>query len=370
MRLLHFADLHLDTPFKWAKPQHAHQRRRALRTTLETICRLAEERQVDALTCAGDLYEHDRFTPDTAKFLRDTFSALAPLRVLLAPGNHDWFGPGSLYQQVEWSDNVHVFNTTQLTALPFTEGVTIWGAAHCAPANTPNFLDDFQVDRGGIHIGLFHGSEQGNLALQHSGKEPHAPFYADQIRRSGLHHALLGHFHKPVDGEFHTYPGNPDPLSFGEDGSRGAVVVEISDDGSITRERVRVATTTANDVRVDVTGATHHNAVLHRISEATAELHGAVRVTLEGTLEPDVDLRLLDIEASAPDHLDALLIQKGRLSIAESYDLERLAEEHTVRGQFVRDVLNSESLTEEQRQRVLITGLRALDANVNELEIL
>ena len=75
MRLLHFADLHLDTPFKWAKPQHAHQRRRALRTTLETICRLAEERQVDALTCAGDLYEHDRFTPDTAKFLRDTFSA-------------------------------------------------------------------------------------------------------------------------------------------------------------------------------------------------------------------------------------------------------------------------------------------------------
>lgn len=50
-------------------------------------CKLVDEQRVDALTCGGDLYEQERFTPDTAEFLSSTFAELAPLRVFLAPGN-------------------------------------------------------------------------------------------------------------------------------------------------------------------------------------------------------------------------------------------------------------------------------------------
>lgn len=129
MRLLHFADLHLDTPFLWAPREVAQSRRQGLRTTLQRICRLADQLGVDALTCAGDLYEHDRFTPDTAEFLRSSFVELAPLPVLLAPGNHDWFGPASLYQQVTWSPNVHVFESPRLLPWPLVDGLTVWGGA-------------------------------------------------------------------------------------------------------------------------------------------------------------------------------------------------------------------------------------------------
>lgn len=66
MRLLHFADLHLDTLFRWAPPELARARRRALRSTLTRICRLAAELRADALCCGGDLFEQKRFTPDTA----------------------------------------------------------------------------------------------------------------------------------------------------------------------------------------------------------------------------------------------------------------------------------------------------------------
>ena len=71
-------------------------------------------RDADALFCAGDLYEHDRVTPDTGRFLQATFTELAPCPVYLAPGNHDWYGPDSLYALVEWSPNVHVFRKPQL----------------------------------------------------------------------------------------------------------------------------------------------------------------------------------------------------------------------------------------------------------------
>lgn len=367
MRLLHFADLHLDTPFRWATPELARTRRQALRDTLVRICKLADEFRVDALTCGGDLYEQERFTPDTASFLRATFAELDPLPVFLAPGNHDWFGPASLYRQVEWSPNVHVFGEARLTALPLADGLTLWGAAHCAPANTPGFLDDFRVDRGGVHVALFHGSAQGDLRFQEDGKVPHAPFRAEQVAQVGLHHALLGHFHGPVDSPNHTYPGNPDPLTFGETGDRAAVVVTVGATGEVTRERHSVITSAVSDIDIDLTGVVHSGEVTERVLSAVAPLVGVVRVTLRGDVGPEVDLRLEDVAALRPANVDALVPRLGKVCV--TYDYDRLSEEQTVRGQFVRDVLAAGGLTEEQRQRVLVTGLRAFDGRGTELEV-
>ena len=367
MKFLHFADLHLDTPFRWATPELARSRRQALRQTLQRICQLAGEHQVDALTCGGDLYENDRFTPDTAAFLRATFAELDPLPVFLAPGNHDWFGPKSLYRQVDWSPNVHVFDTAALTPVPLADGFTLWGAGHRAPANTPGFLNNFRVNRSGVHVALFHGSEQHAFGLQEEGKVPHAPFRAEQVAQAGLHHALLGHFHTPAEAPTHTYPGNPDPLTFGETGQRGAVLLTVADDGAITRQRFTVATSAVHDLTVELAGVTHFSEVGQRVLDEVAALTGVVRVTLQGEVDPDVDLRLQDIAALRPAHLEALLPRLGSVTVA--YDFERLKGEPTVRGQFVRDVMASDDLSDEQRRKVLITGLRALDGRSSELEV-
>jgi DNA repair exonuclease SbcCD nuclease subunit len=367
MKLLHFADLHLDTPFCWAPPDVARSRRKALRETLTRICRLAADLGADALCCGGDLYEQDMFTPDTAEFLRSSFAELAPVRVFIAPGNHDWLGPASLYRQVTWTPNVHIFDQGQLRPVELAEGVTLWGVAHRAPANTPNFLDGFRVDRDGIHLALFHGSEQGDLAFQGEGKVAHAPFRTAQIREAGVDHALLGHFHTPRDAERYTYPGNPDPLTFGETGDRGAVLFHLADDASITRERHRVAVSTVADVTVDLTGITHSGQVGDRVLQAVDKMTGIVRVTLAGEIGPDVDLRLQDVESLPMPHLDALVVRLGR--VFPRYDLEQLKIEPTVRGQFVRDVLGSPELDEDQRRRVLVTGLRALADRGSELEV-
>ena len=368
MKLVLFSDLHLDAPFAWlgAGQQAARQRRQALRETLQRIVRLVDEVKADALLCGGDLYEHDRATPDTGQFLRQAFAALHPTPVFIAPGNHDWYGQASLYRQVDWSPNVHVFSRNRLEAVPLADGLTLWGAAHCDPSNTPGFLDGFRVDRGGIHLALFHGSERAWLAEQGEGKLPHAPFSAEQIEPAGLHHALLGHFHRPRDAARHTYPGNPDPLTFGEDGERGAVVVTVRPDGSVERQRHRVAVSQVHDLELDVTGCASQQDVRQRLAEAVRGLEGTARVTLRGELAAEVDLRLDDLRA-VPSELVGLAIQVGQLHAA--YDFAALAEEPTVRGQFVRDVLAATELSEDERRRVLVTGLRALDGR-DDLEAL
>lgn len=366
MRVLHFADLHLDTQFAWARPDVARARRGALRQVLARICALAGERAVDALTCGGDLYEQDRFTPDTAAALRSSFAALHPIPVLLAPGNHDWLGPASIYRQVDWPPNVEVFRSSHLSPVALADGFTMWGAAHTAPAGTAGFLDGFSVDRGGVHVAVFHGSEQRGLSRQGQGKSPHAPFRAEQVRSTGLHHALLGHYHLPEDAEAHTYPGNPDPLSFGETGERAAVLVTIGADGTVARERIPVATSLVSDVVVDLSGAGHSGEAAERVLAAVAALSGVVRVTLTGEIASDADFVEQDLASLAAPHLDALVVRAGNVTVG--YDIDRLKGEETVRGRFVRDVLAA-GLDERRRHRVLVTGLRALDPRRGDLEV-
>ena len=367
MRFLLFSDLHLDTPFRWAGRELATARRQALRDTLCGISELAQTQAVDALLCAGDLYEHERFSADTANFLRETFARLDPLPVLLAPGNHDWFGPQSIYRQQEWSPNVHVFDQPRLTPYELTDGLTLWGAGHCAPANTDGFFEQgFQVDRGGVNLALFHGSERAQLRWQEDGKAPHAPFTADDIPRSGLDHALCGHFHTPADAQWHTYPGNPDPLAFGETGVRGAVLVEVSSGGDVERTRHRVAVSQVHDRAVDLTGVAHSNEARERVAVAVAGLQGVVRVTLTGEVDPDVDLQHLDLRGVA-GHLEALVPRFGAVTLA--YSLEDLRDEPSVRGKFIRDVEADAELSEDLRRKVIATGLRALSGRHDELEV-
>ena len=213
-------------------------------------------------------------------------------------------------------------------------------------------------------MALFHGSLRSGLPFEEDGKQSHAPFDADQIPAAGLQHALVGHFHTPDDKEWHTYPGNPDPLTFGELGVRAAVVLEIHDDGSVSRERHVVARTEVSDMVVDVAGSASGQDVRGRVEAALDGLSGIVRVTLEGEVEPDVDVSLIDFEGLG-DHLEALVPRLGRITVA--HDLDAIAKETSVRGQFVQDVLAA-GLDAEMERRVLITGLRALEGR-DDLEV-
>ena len=367
MKIVHFADLHLDAHFAWtgASGDAARRRRQALRDALGRIAELVRETEADALFCGGDLYENDRVAPDTAEFLRETFAELDPVRVFLAPGNHDWYGPQSLYALVEWSPNVHVFTEPRLQPVRIDNDLTLWGGAHCVPANTGNFLEGFRADGPGAHIALFHGSERSWLSAQGNDKQPHAPFDASDVERAGLEHAFLGHYHQPRDAARHTYPGNPEPLAFGETGERGAVIATI-DAGEILRKRRRVADGTVHDLNLDITGCATREQVRDRLDEAVDGLSGLVRLTVSGEIDSRVELNENELRDILLARFEAARIRRGELRAG--YNLDAIRQENTVRGQFVNDVLDSDLPGDEQR-RVLMTGLRALDGR-DDLEVM
>jgi DNA repair exonuclease SbcCD nuclease subunit len=365
VKLLVFSDLHLDTPFRWAGPQAGRARRQRLHRVLDRIVTLAHAEEVDAIFCGGDLYEHDRFTPDTVNSVQRAFERADPIRVFLAPGNHDWYGPESLYRRAEFSSNVHVFREDRLEPVQLADGITLWGAAFRSSTRSEGFFDGFHVDRGGIHLALFHGSEEASLPLQGE-KHAYAPFRHTQIEEAEIHHAFVGHYHRPVDRERLTYPGNPDPLEFGEEGERGAVVATIGSNGDVSRRRVRVALSPVHDLRVDVSGCASLQEVGERVDATLKGREGVARLTLFGELACEVDLRPEDLARGSD--MEALQVRVSS-DLRVGYDLEAIASESTVRGQFVRDVLGDPSLDDEQRRAVIVTGLRALEGR-RDLEAL
>lgn len=366
-KIVHFADLHLDAKFAWAGAHSdtARRRRQGLRNTLLQIVELAKDAKADAVFCGGDLYEHERATPDTAAFLRDTFAGLAPIRVFLAPGNHDWYGTDSIYALNDWSTNVHVFRGKRLQRCELAAGLTLWGGAHLAPQGVGNFLENFNIDEGGLHLALFHGSENAWFLEQEEGKAQHAPFDAAEIPRAGFRHAFLGHYHRPQNAQHHTYPGNPDPLAFGERGERGVVLATVEGDGSVHREHRRVASTAAHDLELDVSGCPSQQAIRDRLAGKIKGLQGVARLAVHGDLAPDVDLRDTDLRDVLASSFEAVQVDYHELRI--SYDVEAIKRERTVRGQFVRDVLAWKASAREQ-ERVLTAGLRAFDGR-DDLEV-
>ncbi len=367
-RIVHFADLHLDAGFAWAGATSsvARQRRQGLRNALLRIVAIVREVRADALFCGGDLYEDERVTPDTAEFLRATLAGLDPTPVFLAPGNHDWYGPESVYALTAWSPNVHVFREPRLVPVPLRSGLTLWGGAHLAPANTDNFLAGFGVQGPGAHIALFHGAERSWFSEQGGGKEPHAAFDASEIDAAGLLHAFVGHYHRPKDAERHTYPGNPDPLAFGEDGPRGAVIATIGEDGVVARERRTVAQTEVHELELDISGCASGQEIRDRVRALAEGRGGMARVTVTGELERDVDLREDDLRDALLATFGAVQVRQGALHAG--YDIATIREENTVRGAFVNDVLES-GLPEAEQRRVLVAGLRALDGR-RDLDVL
>ena len=87
MRILLVSDVHLDSPFKWAKLEVARRRRQALRDALARSIQLAIDQRVDVICCGGDLFEHERVSPDTGQFLRALFERAHPIPIFIAPGN-------------------------------------------------------------------------------------------------------------------------------------------------------------------------------------------------------------------------------------------------------------------------------------------
>jgi DNA repair exonuclease SbcCD nuclease subunit len=249
LKLLHTADWHLGRRFPSFPEKDETDLTRARFNVLDKILAVAEQRGVDAVLCAGDLFDEpslDREWWDPV--VKKLAAWRAQIPVFLLPGNHDPLLPGSVYHPD------HGFRR----ALPpwvrvvdddhFTAELNDTAVLHAKPCRSRAAQDDpalalpcREPGDSRIRIGMVHGS-----TFDHIDCQINFPISKDAAAQRGFDYLAIGDTHSfrvvPPDGTPPVvYPGAPEATSFDEPGAGKVVVVFIRRSRRVTLETEPVA---------------------------------------------------------------------------------------------------------------------------------
>lgn len=251
LHILHAADLHLDAPFTALDAQAAAQRRSEQRLLLDKLADTAIERGADLVLLSGDLLDSAQTYRETAQALAQALGRI-PAPVIIAPGNHDYYSPSSLYAASFWPDNVHIFRTEAVETLELPN-VTVYGSAFTAPFRATSPLLGFHAQRADKPaVMVLHGD------VDVPGSR-YCPITRPEIAQSGLTYLALGHIHgssglRREGDTCWAYPGCTEGRGFDELGAKGALWVTLEDDSSVTAEFLPLCRRKYEIIECDLTG--------------------------------------------------------------------------------------------------------------------
>jgi len=280
LRILHAGDLHLDSAFSAFPASVAARRRVCQCEAFEALLEEASARGVSLVLLAGDCFDTVTPDPDTVRrFFRALEKTGVP--VVIAPGNHDFYTKGGVWDSLPLPSNVCLFRRGHLEYFSFPEmGVAVYGYAFTAQSMAaPRLPLDTGADNGMMRILLAHGDITSAVG-------PYAPIVPDELAGTGFAYAALGHIHKPVKPcrygkTLAAYSGFLAGRGFDEPGEGHANLVEIQD-GRVTVTPLKTNAPIFLLHELDVSGSESGEAVRARVAQELEAL----------SLSPDTALRL------------------------------------------------------------------------------
>lgn len=357
VKVLHAADLHLDSPFEALPGALAARRRQEQRELLRRIPALAKEHAAQIILLPGDLLDSDIAYGETARLLSEVFQGVEA-GVFIAPGNHDYYSADCPYARLRIPENVHIFRENRLTAVSLPAlGVRVWGAAFTDKRSAP-LLRGWRCPRadGQIELLCVHG-DVGNPA------SPYNPVSVEELAASGVDYAALGHVHtfggvQRAGNTTYAWPGCPEGRGFDETGEKGVLLAEVMP-GAARAAFLPLDGRRYETIRVNVTDTEPLEAVLTALPEDSPRHIFRVLLMGERLCAPNLPALRAALEGMtfALDLRDETRLRQ---------DVWARAGEDTLRGLFLAALKERYDAAETESERAKVTmaarwGLAALD---------
>lgn len=288
MKILHTADVHLDSPLRslaLRDPELRERVRTASRAALTRIVDVALAEDVAALLIAGDLFDGAERSARTAAFLMRQMERLRDggIAVFHIKGNHDAENP--LTGEISLPDNVHVFDgrggKVELATGVWIHGVS-FASRHAPDSLLPKFAAP--VD-GAVNIAMLHTSLSGA-----EGHDPYAPCAVGDLTAAGFDYWALGHVHRRqvhAPAPWVVMPGTPQGRDIGEPGPKSATLLTIGE--TIEIEEVSTSVVEFQHLSIDAGQADSDDALrdlirqgLRDAAQALVSDSAVIRLTLTG----------------------------------------------------------------------------------------
>ena len=349
MIILHTSDLHIGSPLtSRLDGERARTRRREISDSLRRVTEAAKKNSACAVIIAGDLFDTDAVSErELDSVLRDIRAA--DLSFYYLPGNHEKNVLKS--SSLKLPDNLFIFDEDWTY---FEVGDTVIAGRSLTDKN---MFDSLRLNPSLKNIVVLHGEAR---AKSETGGAIGIKEAADR----GISYLALGHYHSyshfPVDAlGVAVYSGTPEGRGFDECGECGAVIID-TDSPYPYHRFIKTASRTLHSLEVSLDGAA-----------SGADIESAVKGAVEGIPKSDiVRISLVGrVERGAWIDTEGLAeMLSRRLFYAEVYDKTGIrisendfANDSGIRGELVRSVLADGSLTDKEKEKIIVCALAALD---------
>ena len=356
MRILHAADLHLDSAFAGLAEEKAALLRQESRDILRRMVDWANDHAVDVMLLSGDLFDSDRMYSQTARTLAQALARFRG-RIFLSPGNHDFYAPGSGYDAVHWPEHVHIFTSRRpQTVLLRSLNASVTGAAFTSAEEWEPFDGaSFSGGDAPIRLGVLHGEVT-------RGESKYRAIPPAEIEKTNLTYLALGHVHRcagvqRAGNTAYAYPGCLPGRGFDETGDKGFLYGEITPE-KVELEFIPFAPRRYQSVTADITDRDPADAVRQALDPDCGQ--DICRVLLTGSRRENFSLSALTSELSG---LCAALELTDETYPEE--DVWARCGEDSLRGLFLQNLRARYDGADEDEKRQLLQaarfGLAALD---------
>ena len=367
MKIIHCADLHLDS--KMTTHLSGAQLRRRRAELLHTFTRMVEyagEQDVKAILICGDLFDTKNISAQARNTVYETICRNPEIGFFYLAGNHEETA------FVEWMpsvpENLHIFGT-EWTAFQIGS-VSIEGTDHFTEVPLPSTSAEGAVpgdEKNRTRINTFRIVALHGQLSEYGGAEPES-LNLQLLRNRGIDYLALGHIHTYKKGELAPkgiwcYSGALEGRGFDECGPHGFVLLDIDEETGTCRDSfVPFASRRLWELPVDISGTSTTVEIIARIGEmlnSAEELSAGdlVRVVLKGRLDVCDEKNTAQIMAHFGDRF-ALFQVRDETKL----DVNYLSYEHdaSLKGELVRLLQRDPELSEDEKAEIVRCGLQAL----------
>lgn len=401
VKLIHTADLHLDSAFRsrFTKEEAENRRQKQLMAWKELLS-FAVEKKVQGILIAGDLFDSPVVSHGTMDFFLSTISEHPEISFFYLRGNHDTENtfcyqenlPKNLFLFSDKGKKYRLNDRLLLAGVEYgtkdisfgeNEGATQGAGqaaeqgvgqenAHGAEALSKSeseseeeskFLKLKEEDCNILllHGALYQGTPKGEAVQGEEG------IFLKNLEKLPLSYIALGHIHKGGEGKLNNgalwaYPGCLQGRGFDEEGERGFLYLKVEEEKKeIRKEFIPIKQGEFRILEIELLEDEGTLACLKKIEvemeKAGIAKEDSLRIILKGKkgLEQERNLRYLQLQLQ-----DSVFFLEIRDECELSWNREEAMKEKSLKGEFLRVLAAADNLSKEEQEEIIALGMGLL----------
>ena len=348
MKFVHIADMHFDSPFVnlSEKDIMGDLRRLEQRKVFKKIIEYIKENNIKYFFISGDLYEHKYIKQSTIDYINKLFEEIPETNIYIAPGNHDPYTKNSYYNKYNWSKNVKIFGP-KVEKIE-TQDANIYGYGfddfYCSDSGVEN-IEIEQTEK--LNILIIHGNIDGSTIedMQYNSMSK------KMLEEKGFDYVALGHIHKKdyntEENQKIVYPGSTISLGFDELGEHGMIVGDV-EKNKLETQFIKLDDKQFTKRELNVDNIYSKEELIEKINELEIEENNYVEIILIGNR---------NFEINKYDLIKYILnnnIIKIKDNTKIAYNLEKLENENTLKGLFIKEMNKKLKNAETEEEKEII----------------